>query len=239
MKIFTWLLFLFPLFFFCWEANSTLAAAKWVLGPAFSTGLQEKKTSWIVSFSIQESCMSTGFKLSLANVVIACLLLYPKRVMSSVPTRSGSHWWKLQTLASVSCTQQRLCFVEQLTQFCWQYYWWHMYGRQWFGLQLALQGCHRGSAMVLLSTPTCLHSNSRLSAKQHRTTWWLCLINVVRFSVCQKLEQNRVNSHIEQQWGSCSYLLKGQKKMGENLVLSSKPTIIHCTEHSHITSAIH
>lgn len=44
----------------------------------------------------------------------------------------------------------------------------------------------------------------------------MCLINVLRFSICQKPE-NRVNSYIEQQWRSCSYLLNRQKKKREKI----------------------
>lgn len=51
-----------------------------------------------------------------------------------------------------------------------------------------------------------------------------CLLS---FSVCQKLEYTWVNSHIKQQWISCSYHLKRQKKKNvENLVLPSETTII-------------
>lgn len=67
--------------------------------------------------------------------------------MSGMPTRSDSHWWKIRALASICSTDYILLNKSRSysTKFCWQYYWWHMYVHQRFGLQLALQGCHRGS----------------------------------------------------------------------------------------------
>lgn len=93
------------------------------------------------------------------------------------------------------------------------------------------QGCLRGCPRLFLWTPSSLQKPSQWSPKWQCTTFWLCLINVSWFLICQKPEL------IRQQWNSCSYLLKPPKKVWENL--SSKTTVIHYTEHSNIPFLIH
>lgn len=175
------------------------------------------------NFSIQESCVPAGFNLSSGNVVVMCVFMWPKWVMSSMTSRSDSHWWQMEALADVTWLQHRQ------TVFCWTTLVAvppRLVGSTAGGTCMSVlgsaprsHGCPKGCARLLLWTPSSLQKPRQRSANQHCTTFWLCLIDVPCFLICQKSEL------IRQRWSSCSYLLKTHKKSEEIWCCALKPPL--------------